>query len=902
MKRTVKCNLLNRYGLCFFPLFFLSYLSIGQVYPSYVANVFDSAASVGYYFMSPKYSKSINNPPGGFMETQMILDRYGELIYFHNFIGTRASDFKIQPNGIMTFIDKDEGFYMDSTFTYTDSVWVKNGILYDQHDLQILPNGNFLLIGAEKVTMDLSSYNMFNNNNTPGSKNAIVRCGVIQEQDANKNVVFEWHSKDYYDFEDTDESFLIDTAKVDWTHFNAVDLDSDGNILLSTRRMNEITKINRSNGSIMWRLGGKQNQFTFVNDTPQFKAQHDIRKLSNGNITLFDNGYRSPFQPCRAVEYMLDEVQLTATKVWSYTYDSTKMSEWLGNVQRTSNGNTLINYGNLDSSNLVFNLVNPAGVPIFEVRTLDTLNSYRSFNYPVLPWNINPPKINCDLNGGQVFLSVDSGFSKYYWSTGDTTFKITITNPGTYYVFVPRGSGGFLRSEKFIVTDMVNPCPVCPKPNQPTLISGGLTPCLTTSQLYSVSLDTSATSYTWTLPSGWSGSSVNNTITTTVGALSGVISVKANNSCGSSPVRSMAVTVSQIPAIPINIIGNSNPCPATSYTYSVTPVSGASNYIWTLPSGWSGSSTTNSINVLTGSKGGAVSALGINACGQGLKRFKTVSMTTAAAKPTVIFGSQFGVCESDSVSYQVALVPGLTYIWSFDNSNAAVTSGQGSETVYASFTPAFVSDSLRVTTANSCGTSPQRSLFIKSIPQTPASITGAATVCQNQSGVPYSIVALPGASTYTWKGPTGARFSDGITTSTTATFTTASPAVTVNFKTTAGFIKVNGNNTCGSGAVKSMAVSFNCRESAFPYPGSLYLAASPNPFHGKLTVSFGLNKYIAYELKLLDLTGRFLFVWKGTGINGHNERQLDLSYLSKGSYLLQLQTQSGSKIIRLVVD
>ncbi len=63
-----------------------------------------------------------------------------------------------------------------------------------------------------------------------------------------------------------------------------------GIILLSFRHLNEVTKIDSSSGEIIWRLGGKQNQFTFLGDTMPFSAQHDARRIANGNLTLFDNG------------------------------------------------------------------------------------------------------------------------------------------------------------------------------------------------------------------------------------------------------------------------------------------------------------------------------------------------------------------------------------------------------------------------------------------------------------------------------------------------------------------------------------------------------------------------------------------------------------------------------------
>ena len=75
---------------------------------------------------------------------------------------------------------------------------------------------------------------------------------------------------------------------IDLVHGNALALANDGNLLLSSRNQSEITKINLQTGEIMWRLGGKANQFTFVDGQP-FAYQHDVRQLSNGNITIFDN-------------------------------------------------------------------------------------------------------------------------------------------------------------------------------------------------------------------------------------------------------------------------------------------------------------------------------------------------------------------------------------------------------------------------------------------------------------------------------------------------------------------------------------------------------------------------------------------------------------------------------------
>ncbi len=83
----------------------------------------------------------------------------------------------------------------------------------------------------------------------------------------------------------------------------------------------------------------------------------------------------------------------------------------------------------------------------------------------------------------------------------------------------------------------------CTVTAQPGAITGNTNVTAGSSQTYSVATVSGATSYTWTLPTGWSGSSTTNSITTTAGSASGTISVTANNTCGSSAARTLNVTV-----------------------------------------------------------------------------------------------------------------------------------------------------------------------------------------------------------------------------------------------------------------------------------------------------------------------------------------------------------------------
>lgn len=432
--------------------------SHSQSYSPFTITEYDSS-STGYYFTS--LQKTGGNPQG-IPPFQMILDSTGNVVYYKLFTpGLNPLDFKLQPNGLISYGYDGQYFLMDSTFTIVDSIACKNGVTTDLHDLQILPNGNFLILGIEEFQMDLSSYPLFGINNVPGSATANVEAGVIQEQDALKNVVFEWHAKDYFSFTDVDTAWLNNPNQVDWTHCNALEQDADGNILLSSRHFNEITKINRQTGAVIWRLGGNANQFNFLNDPMQFRRQHDIRRIANGNYTLFDNGdgaFNAPYHYASGKEYQLDEVNLTANLIWSYTDDVTEFSPAMGNFQRYIGGNSVISYGITSSHNKVFNVVNDAGQKVFEISFNDTLRSYRSFNYPTLPWTLNRPQVTCYEITGQYYLDAGAGHASYLWSNGLTTQMIPVTTTGSYSVFVPIGQGGFISSETIFVSDLSDPC------------------------------------------------------------------------------------------------------------------------------------------------------------------------------------------------------------------------------------------------------------------------------------------------------------------------------------------------------------------------------------------------------------------------------------------------------------
>jgi arylsulfotransferase ASST len=346
----------------------------------------------------------------------MILENDGTP-FFQRTLPKIALDFKMQPDGRLTYFDTFTGrhYALNANYEVVDSFVCGNGYSTDGHDLVVLPNGHAFLMSYDTQIMDLTQIG--------GRFDARVIGLILQELDRDKNVVFQWRSWDHFQITDMISHPL--TAKtVDYVHGNSIDVDPDGNLIISSRHMNEVTKISRATGDILWRLGGKNNQFTFVNEPIPFSHQHCARQLPNGHITLFDNGnFRTP-EFSRAVEYAIDEVQKTATLVWQYRLNPDVFGAATGSVQRFANGNTLIGWG---TTNPTLTEVASDGALVSELTFDPGIASYRALRFewpPVKPATIavNPGSINLDSNGGSISAQI---------RPEDASFLLSDVKPGT---------------------------------------------------------------------------------------------------------------------------------------------------------------------------------------------------------------------------------------------------------------------------------------------------------------------------------------------------------------------------------------------------------------------------------------------------------------------------------------
>jgi hypothetical protein len=162
----------------------------------------------------------------------------------------------------------------------------------------------------------------------------------------------------------------------------------------------------------------------------------------------------------------------------------------------------------------------------------------------------------------------------------------------------------------------------------------------------------------------------------------GSITVNAENGCGTGPDRSKTVSRNILKA-PANINGLANGvCGSSGVGYTCANVTGATNYLWTVPAGATITSGQGTSTILVSFNGsyttGAITVAAGNACGYGAVRSMTVSGAPAKADP--ISGPAV-VCTNTVYTYEVAAIPGVSsYNWVVPAS-VQILSGQGTKTI-----------------------------------------------------------------------------------------------------------------------------------------------------------------------------------------------------------------------------
>jgi hypothetical protein len=175
----------------------------------------------------------------------------------------------------------------------------------------------------------------------------------------------------------------------DSVHVNSIELDRDGNLLVSARNTSTVYKVDRTTGAIRWRLGGKHSDFAMGKGTT-FALQHDARRHPDGSITIFDDGVAPG--PSRAIVLDVDEVAMTASLIRSYPHPHAKLAMSQGNMQVLPNGNVFVGWGSTGYASEF----SAGGELVFDADFSGSVQSYRCFRFPWAGHPMDAPAVAVD--------------------------------------------------------------------------------------------------------------------------------------------------------------------------------------------------------------------------------------------------------------------------------------------------------------------------------------------------------------------------------------------------------------------------------------------------------------------------------------------------------------------------
>jgi hypothetical protein len=293
----------------------------------------------------PRYTASGTDPSPGFVVFSagrygLAIDNSGRVVWYRRFPNGPGLNFQPQPTGHYVARPPDPDplapwVEIDPLGNVTRTFGCAGMLVPRFHDLIEEADGGYWIMCDDTRTMNLSDIG--------GASAARVTGTVIQHLSATGTVLFAWSVFDHFQLTDLAASDRAG-ASVNWTHGNALDLDADGNLVVSFRSLSEITKIDSHSGAVLWRMGGLRNQFSFEGGTgPGFQRQHGVRMTAPGLLTLLDN-LGDP-AGSRAERYVIDVERRVARLYASYGSVPSVTAQLGGSTQELPGGRALVAYG-----------------------------------------------------------------------------------------------------------------------------------------------------------------------------------------------------------------------------------------------------------------------------------------------------------------------------------------------------------------------------------------------------------------------------------------------------------------------------------------------------------------------------------------------------------------------------
>ncbi|WP_439127498.1 aryl-sulfate sulfotransferase [Polaribacter sp.] len=323
-----------------------------------------------------------------------LINNCGELVNVWDYSGNKSISTYFLENGNLLQVDRNTADIRDWD---NNILWSVNfntllGVRF-HHDIEPLPNGNFLILVKDRYTKTEMIANGKDSSFEPDTfvLEKIVEIEPVGTDSA--KIVWEWKYFDHLvqDFDDSKPNFgsiagnpqLLDMNyaaenSVDYIHANGIDYNEElDQIIISARHINEIMIIDHSTttseaasstggnsgkgGDFLWRWGNPEVYDGGTSEDQKLGQQHDPKWIKfgphKGKISVFSNeayGSDATYSSIHIIEPIINNgnYQMSSNKFlpvdYTYSWDGTILNEVMfgaikSGVQVMSNGNILIN-------------------------------------------------------------------------------------------------------------------------------------------------------------------------------------------------------------------------------------------------------------------------------------------------------------------------------------------------------------------------------------------------------------------------------------------------------------------------------------------------------------------------------------------------------------------------------
>lgn len=267
------------------------------------------------------------------------------------------------------------------------------------HTFEVMPNGNYVLLGWEYKTYDemvkagrdvnLPGHSVFKDGMKVGGRMIEgIWPDFVREVNRQGETVWEWHVWDHLGkgADKLDINVFLTpkrspvTSGPDWTHFNGVSYNPQTDqFAITSRNLGEVYIVDKKTGNIVFRWGNPANYGAgkfpagyYDNGDTELFGPHAPDWTEQGTLSIFNNGDARPsVNYSSAVE--LDPV--AGKKVWEWkphdvgTMPSNFYTGTQGGAQKLPNGNWLITGTNTGGhtievtpdKEIVWEFLNPMG-------------------------------------------------------------------------------------------------------------------------------------------------------------------------------------------------------------------------------------------------------------------------------------------------------------------------------------------------------------------------------------------------------------------------------------------------------------------------------------------------------------------------------------------------------------